>query len=308
MEGIALGTSDDDVDAIVINCDGSTFFSGADLEELEGGIKPPGLLEFINACEISRKPIIGALHGTVFGGGVVVAYACDYRIAANDTRFAMPEVALGLLPTFGGTQYLPRMLGIQGAMELIIDGVQWSSERALKEGLIDYIAKPEELNDRAAQLAGVLKSKRRTRDQTRHRIPSVVSSRLYEMRREHLRQSSMGFDAPMVCLEAMENGLALPLEEALRKEHEAFLGLLQSAQSKRLRSLFLAERKLRRSDFDRPKIEKALLAVGHSRAEIQQIAHHMIETRAVPNAQLLDALIVNLFNLPRHEPSWLDAI
>ena len=89
-EGVREGDADTSVQAIVVSCEGRTFFAGADLAELEHGLRQPGLLEFVTACEDTSKPVIAALHGTVFGGGVVVAYACDHRIAARCTRFAMP--------------------------------------------------------------------------------------------------------------------------------------------------------------------------------------------------------------------------
>lgn len=308
VEGIAQGTHDPDIAAIVVRCDGSTFFAGADLAELEHGIAPPGLDAFVAACEACPKPIVAALHGTTFGGGVVVAYACDYRIALPDTRFAMPEVSLGLLPTYGGTQYLPRLVGIECALELIVDGRQWSAARAHEAGLIDAIAEPDALEATAERLALGNPVKRPTRAGTRQRIAPAAAAALFDARRARAVHEAPGFIAPLACLDAMQAGLALPLPEALRLEHEAFLRLLDSEQSRRLRALFFAEREVRRGGFDRPAVECRLLAAGVSSDALARVARELLTERAVPNAAVLDALAVALFRLPRHAPSPLGGI
>lgn len=304
-DGVRAGAADPSVQAIVISCEGQTFFAGADLVELERGLQQPGLLELVKACEDSSKPVIAALHGTVFGGGVVVAYACDYRIAAEGTRFAMPEVGLGLLPTFGGTQYLPRLLGIEAALELVIDGAQWDADRALEAGLADAVVPLQRLliAAEAASLQGL--PKRRSRDERAHQGDPERLEEAFAARRRVLDAKAPDFEAPRTCLEVIERGLKEPLADALLHEHAAFLKLLGSAQSRRLRRLFFAERALRRGGFDRPAVEARLRAIGPKPGALLPASRELLREAAVPNAKTLDALLVELFGLARHQPSLI---
>jgi 3-hydroxyacyl-CoA dehydrogenase len=303
--GVRHGEAEPSIEAIVVCCEGRTFFAGADLAELEQGLRPPGLLEFVEACEESTKPVIAALHGTVFGGGVVVAYACDYRIAARGTRFAMPEVGLGLLPTFGGTQYLPRMVGVEAALQLIIDGAEWDTERALDAGLIDRVVPRDELLNAATAASGQGLLKRRARDGREHLRAPELQGQALALRRQFWNRTASDFKAPLMCLDVMEQGLQEPLADALVREHEAFLKLLSSAQSQRLRRLFFAERALRRGGFDRAAVEARLRAVGPQPAGLLLACRSLLREAAVPDPRVLDALLVAVFGLPRYQPSLI---
>ncbi len=307
-EGVREGDADSSVQAIVVSCEGRTFFAGADLVELEQGLRQPGLLEFVTACEDASKPVIAALHGAVFGGGVVVAYACDHRIAARGTRFAMPEVGLGLLPTFGGTQYLPRLLGIEAALELVIDGADWDTDRAMEAGLVDGVVPSDELLDAVDAAAQQGLPKRRVRDAQAHRREPGARAEAFAARRRFLDAMAPDFEAPRACLEVIERGLQQPLAAALLHEHEVFLKLLASAQSRRLRQLFFAERALRRGGFDRTAVEARLRAAGAHPAALLPASRALLQEAAVPDAKTLDALLVAVFGLPRHHPSLIDAL
>lgn len=230
--------------AIVLRCAGRTFFAGADLQELEGGFEPPGLLEFVDACAAAPQPVVAALHGTVFGGGVVMAYACDWRVAAHDARFAMPEVGLGLLPTFGGTQLLPRLVGVPAALELVLDGVQWDAATALRQGLVDEVVPAAELEAAALVAARRGLSKRPLREGKRHLEEPALAARALAVRRSAMEVAAT--EAQARCLAVMAEGLGLPLEQALALEHAAFLELLASPSSRLLRQRFFAERAQRR--------------------------------------------------------------
>jgi 3-hydroxyacyl-CoA dehydrogenase len=303
VDGVLQGNADPAVEAIVVYCEGATFFAGADLAELDRGLQAPGLLEFVAACEATPKPVIAALHGTVYGGGVVVAYACDHRIAAVGTRFAMPEVSLGLLPTFGGTVYLPRLLGVEAALQLVVDGDRWSSAQALAAGLIDHEVAPEHLLEQAALIARGGPGKRRVRDAQRHLEDATAAHAAFELRQHFLQLKAPGVEAGPRCLQVMRDGLQRCLQDALRHEHEAFLALLGSAQSRRLRRLFFAERSLRRGGFDRAAVEQRLHAAGRAGAPL--LARALLAEHAAPSAEVLDALLVALFELPRHAPSLI---
>lgn len=307
-EGVREGDADPSVKAIVVSCEGRTFFAGADLVELEQGLRKPGLLDFVTACEDASKPVIAALYGTVFGGGVVVAYACDHRIAARGTRFAMPEVGLGLLPTFGGTQYLPRLLGIEAALQLVIDGAEWDTDRAMEAGLVDHVVPCNELLEAADAASQQGLPKRRVRDARAHLREPIAQAEAFAARRRRLDAMAPDFEAAHKCLEVIESGLQEPLAAALLHEHEVFLKLLASAQSRRLRHLFFAERALRRGGFDRTAVEDRLRAVGPDPAALLPASRRLLEEAAVPDAKTLDALLVAVFGLPRHQPSLIDEL
>ena len=308
VEGVRQGDADPAVQAIVVNCDGRTFFSGADLAELGQGLQSPGLMEFVTACDETTKPVIAALHGTVFGGGVVVAYACDHRIAAAGTRFAMPEVGLGLLPTFGGTQYLPRLLGIEATLQLVIDGAEWSESRAFAAGLIDHVVPREDLLEAAEVAAKQGLPKRRVRDGHAHLRNACAGTMAFQRRRQALLSNAPDLEAPVVCLDVMQSGLRKPLGEALVQEHKAFLRLLESTQSRRLRHLFFAERTLRRCSFDRAAVEGRLRVGGAGSEKLLATARALLREGAVPDAETLDAFLVDIFGLERHARSLIDEL
>lgn len=256
-----------DVRAIVLRCAGRTFFAGADLQELDSGFEPPGLLEFVDACAAAPQPVVAALHGTVFGGGVVMAYACDWRVAAHDARFAMPEVALGLLPTFGGTQLLPRLVGVPAALELVLDGVQWDAAAALRHGLVDEVVPAANLGAAALAAARRMPPKRPVRRERRHLEEPARAAQALAVRRSRMEETlkvkgrteaeaglpaaaQAATEAQARCLAVMAEGLGLPLEQALALEHAAFLELLASPASRLLRQRFFAEREQRRAGPD----------------------------------------------------------
>lgn len=296
-------------DAIVIAAQGRTFFAGADLEELERGLASPGLLELIEAGDRTPLPIVAALHGSVYGGGLLVACAADRRIAAQGTRFAMPEVSLGLLPTFGGTVFLTRWLGVEAALSLIVDGAVWSTDDALRAGLIDAVVSAGSLEAQAQVMAEHRPTKRRMRNASRHRddAPHTVAD-AFARRRARLAADAPDFEACSVCLDVMERGLGLPLHDALAAEHRAFLQLLDSSQSRRLRRLFFAERRLRRGGAAIAPIAARISAVGADAPALQALALDVLASGCAPDAEWLDALIVDTLGLPRYRASLIEPL
>ena len=138
-DGMARALADDEASAIVIHCAGRTFIAGADITEFATGIKEPGLHEVLDILDNSSKPLIAAIHGTALGGGLETALCCHFRVATADARFGVPEVNLGLLPGGGGTQRLPRVLGVEKALEMVTSGKPIGAEEALAGGLIERI-------------------------------------------------------------------------------------------------------------------------------------------------------------------------
>lgn len=302
-EGVVEGSVDPSVHAIVIACDGASFFVGADLYELRTGLQPPGLDVLTRACEATEKPIVSAMHARALGGGVVVALATDVRIAARGTVFAMPEVELGLLPTFGGTQYVSRLIGVPAALDLIADGRRLDTEEALALGLVDLVVPETGLRDAAQALAESQPRKRRVRDEAGHALDSTTLARLCDLKRMQLSSRCPGFAAPLACVDVMQRGLGLPLEEALRLEHDVFEQLLGSAQSRRLRTLFFAERRLRRCAFDRSVVQQEILAAGRSSETLAALGRTLVARSVLPDLDVFDALVVEVLGLARYRTS-----
>ena len=152
-DSICSAAADDAVQAIVLLCAGRTFFAGADINEFGKPFADPDLAAVIAAIEDAPKPVIAAIHGTALGGGLEVALACHYRVAVPDARLGLPEVHLGLLPGGGGTQRLPRLVGVEAALDLITSGRQVTAPQALSLGLLDSLMEGEDLRADAGAFA-----------------------------------------------------------------------------------------------------------------------------------------------------------
>src|SRR3984893_722004 len=142
-EALRQTAEDAAVKGVVIACAGRTFFAGADITEFGKPPQAPGLQDFIATMEAMQKPVAAALPGTALGGGFELALACHYRVAVADARVGLPEVKLGLLPGAGGTQRLPRLIGPEKALKMIVTGEPIGASEALADGIIDEIAEGE---------------------------------------------------------------------------------------------------------------------------------------------------------------------
>ncbi len=229
--------------AIVLICAGRTFIAGADITEFGKPLKEPGLTAVIEAIENSPKPVIAAIHGTALGGGLELALACHYRVAAADARLGLPEVKLGILPGAGGTQRLPRVVGVPLALDMITGGEPIGASRAHETGLVDEIAAGEL---RAAAVAFAQKALRdglplkRIRDMNDKL--AVAEPDFFRNYRSALARRKRGVEAPQACVDAVEAAATLPFEQGLLRERELFVKLLGGAQSKAQRYVFFAER------------------------------------------------------------------
>src|ERR1700733_2147185 len=139
IDGLAKLAEDPEIKVGVLACEGRTFMAGADITEFGKPPLSPGLHEAINTVENSVKPIVAAIHGTAFGGGLEVALACHYRVAVASAKVGLPEVKLGLLPGAGGTQRLPRLVGVEAALGIIVSGDPVAATPAAESGVIDKI-------------------------------------------------------------------------------------------------------------------------------------------------------------------------
>jgi 3-hydroxyacyl-CoA dehydrogenase len=238
-QALAEAIADAEVEAIVIACRGRTFFAGADITEFDKPRVGLWLPELCDRIEASPKPVVAAIHGTALGGGLEVALACHYRIAVGSAKLGLPEVKLGLLPGAGGTQRLPRLVGIGAALRIAALGSPISASEALELKLIDRQAAEGSLNEEAAALARELAAVRPLPRTSERRVapdPGAVSA----FRKEHARKL-LGFEAPDAVIRAIEAS-TLPFGEGRVIEHTEFERLLAGSQSAALRYLFFAER------------------------------------------------------------------
>ncbi|HEY0614655.1 MAG TPA: 3-hydroxyacyl-CoA dehydrogenase NAD-binding domain-containing protein, partial [Candidatus Elarobacter sp.] len=238
LEALAAAQAEPSVTAVVLAGANGTFSGGADMKGF--GVSPPprpNARDLIDALERSAKPVVAAIEGVAMGGGLEVALACDYRIAAPAARLGVPEIKRGLLPGAGGTQRLPRLVGTAAALELILGGEPLAAERAKAIGLVDAVeARPVEA---AAALARTIAA------QPRRRISATAAARdegALAAARGRAPSEARGGLAEHRAIACVEDAAALPFEDGLARERERFVELLGSEQSKARIHLFFAER------------------------------------------------------------------
>lgn len=241
LDAIEQAEHSADVKAIVITGAGRLFCAGADIREQGGEPKEPLLPAVLNRIEQSNKPVVAAIFGVAAGGGLELALACHWRIAAVGTRVGLPEVTLGIVPGAGGTQRLPRLIGAERALDMITQGDLRPVERVSRIGLIDMVVPEKGLLDAAIEFAretsALQISARRTCDQGVVGDKQIIHTFL-----ERMKPRWRGLDAPFAASELISLSLETPCEEGLKKEREVFLRLQTSDKAKALRHCFFAER------------------------------------------------------------------
>jgi 3-hydroxyacyl-CoA dehydrogenase len=242
-DGIKIASKDEEIKAVVIICQGRTFCAGADIKEFGQPPKQPVLgkvLEIMDACP---KPIIVAIHGTALGGGLEMAMTCHYRIAVHSALFGLPEVKLGLLPGAGGTQRLPRIVGIEKALKMITTGNPIGSQDALVTGLIDVMIE-DDLQIRALAFAKKVVVEKRPLPRICEQNEKVESVRktlgIFDKFRKTMTRKNRGFKAPEACIKALEASVKLPFDEGLKVERQLFEELRSGSQSEAQRYCFFA--------------------------------------------------------------------
>ena len=244
LAAIQQAESRDDVQATLLICKGATYIAGADIREF--GQKPQGasLFELHDALEAAQKPLVSAIHGTAFGGGLETALCCHFRVAVASAKFGLPEVKLGLLPGAGGTQRLPRRIGVQEALQMMVSGSPIDAQRALKNGLIDEIVE-DLLTDSLSFTKRVLEGKtplRKVRDIEEHLEEAKSDPELFNRFRKSIARKARGFVAPEAIIRCVEDSLSHTFDEAIQKERERFMELVKSPESEAQRYYFFAER------------------------------------------------------------------
>ena len=250
-QGLAEGMTqavDGGASAVVLICEGRTFIAGADISEFGGEARGPSLPDTQAAMENAPVPVTAAIHGTALGGGLEVALCAHYRVALASAKFGLPEVNLGLLPGAGGTQRLPRLVGVPKALEMMTSGRHIDSTEAVEGGLVDEIVHggPGDLRTAAIAFAhravadGLPLKKVRDRDDkvAEHR----GDTQLFADFRASIAHKTRGFLAPEYNIRCIEAAANLPFDEGMKVERKLFMELMTGAQSAAQRYYFFAER------------------------------------------------------------------
>lgn len=239
----ALAEARDDSSRIVlILCAGRTYVAGADITEFGKPPREPHLPDVLNTLEDFPKPIATLLHGTALGGGLELAMACHYRAAAADARLGLPEVTLGLLPGAGGTQRLPRLVGAQQSLDMILGGKPVRAPQALASGLIDQLLEGDLHTAGLAWATSLADHDVPPRATRAMQSPQPEDADLFHARRLKIAGKTRGQIAPGHIIDLVELALQVPLEDGLREERKRFLVCRDSPQSAALRHAFFAER------------------------------------------------------------------
>ena len=244
--------ADPAIKAIVLTGAGKAFSGGADIREFNSvkAMQEPILLSVILAVEHSQKPVVAAVHSVAMGGGLELALGCHYRVGAPGCKVALPEVKLGLIPGAGGTVRLPRVLGVEAALNMIVSGEPVNSELLAQlpgQKLFDQLSKsPESLLDEAVALARQVAAKHADGSP----LPLVRNlpckhkdgDAYFQFARNMVKGMAKNFPAPLKCVDAVENATRMKFDDALAKEREIFINLMQTPECKALRHIFAAER------------------------------------------------------------------
>ncbi|MGU7780424.1 3-hydroxyacyl-CoA dehydrogenase NAD-binding domain-containing protein [Burkholderia sp. PU8-34] len=244
MEGLDRAAQDPAVTAIVLTGAGRAFSGGADITEFNTpkALQEPTLHTVIRAVEASVKPVVAAIHSVAMGGGLELALGAHYRIAAPGAQIALPEVKLGLLPGAGGTQRLPRAVGLETALNMIVSGVPVPSEQLATSGLFDEMAEGDLLDAAVAfaRNAGAQAGPHpRVRDR---RIVHENAAGFIQFARNSAKAAAPNFPAPHKCIDAIEAGVLNGFDKGSVAEREGFVALMMTPESRALRHAFFGER------------------------------------------------------------------
>jgi len=245
MDGVAKAQDEAGVAAIVVICEGRTFIAGADITEFARGPKEPGLHAVLEKMDNSSKPIVAAIHGTALGGGLETALCCNYRVATADAKCGLPEVNLGLLPGAGGTQRLPRAIGVEKALEMVTTGKPISALESHKLGLIDQIVEGDlraEAIAYAAQMGALDTAHPRVRDSEDKLQSARDNPMIFEMARSMIAKRARNFLAPEYNIRCIEAAVNEPFEQGQLTEAKLFMELMSGPQSRAQQYFFFSER------------------------------------------------------------------
>ena len=266
-KGITEARNDDEIEAIVIICEGRTFIAGADISEFGKEPKGPSLFEVQEFIEDSNKPVIAAIHGTALGGGLEVALTCHYRIAVPSAKCGLPEVNLGLLPGAGGTQRLPRVVGVEKALQMVTSGQHVPAKQCLEMGLVDEISNEDSLKEDSINFAKKIVSENRPLVKISEMNDKVEAARgnenIFKDFRKSIAKRARGFLAPEYNIQCIEAAVNKPFNEGKDIETKLFMELITGNQSAAQRYIFFAQRQVTKIPDIEPDTEiKPFASVG----------------------------------------------
>ncbi|MBU6471632.1 MAG: enoyl-CoA hydratase/isomerase family protein, partial [Alphaproteobacteria bacterium] len=243
-QAIADGTAK----AIVLICAGKTFIAGADISEFGKPMTGTSLFDLEQIIENAPKPVVAAIHGTALGGGLEVALCAHYRVAVPSAKCGLPEVNIGLLPGAGGTQRLPRIVGVEAALDMVTSGKHVNAKKCLETGLIDTLAPEDGLRATAIEFAKTVVAENRPLKKVRENNAKVEAARgkpeiFAEFRKTNARRFR-GFLAPEYNIRCIEAAVNLPFDDGLKAERKMFMELMTGPQSAAQRYVFFAERQV----------------------------------------------------------------
>ena len=248
VEGLNRANADAAVTSVVITGAGGAFSGGADIKEFgtDKSMQEPNLLSVINAIENSTKPVVAAVHSVAMGGGLELALGCHYRIAAPGCAIALPEVKLGLLPGAGGTQRLPRVIGVEAALNLIVSGEAIKSEMIAAvpgQKLFDNMAaSAESLPAEALAFAQSVADVRPLPLVRNLPCKHPQGEAYFQFARNMVKGMSKNYPAPVKCVDAVEAATKRKFADGMLVERDLFINLMWTPESRALRHLFMAER------------------------------------------------------------------
>ncbi|MEW6347970.1 MAG: 3-hydroxyacyl-CoA dehydrogenase NAD-binding domain-containing protein [Thermodesulfobacteriota bacterium] len=255
VEAIARAFEDSDVKGIVLTGTGKNFIAGADLTEIYKATEKESLVRkveamsgFLNRIELGSKPVIAAINGNALGGGLEIAMACHYRVASKGVELGQPEVKVGLIPGAGGTQRLPRLIGLPNALEMMTVGNPIDADKALSRKLVDEVVAVEDLVQASVAAAarfasGALSLERRRTRNRYNRLPSAAELKAMSNGAKFMAMSkAKGYLAPFKVIEAVEKGLSFDIEADIRREGDLFGDCAVSDVAKNLIGIFLNTR------------------------------------------------------------------
>ena len=242
-DGLERAQADAAVKAIVITGAGKAFSGGADIREFGSprALAEPNLLTVIRLLEDCRKPVVAAIHSVCMGGGLELALGCHYRVATAGAQIALPEVKLGLLPGAGGTQRLPRVVGLETALNMIVRGDALRSEALAGTALFDRMIEGDLMTGALAFAREVAATGQRPRVRDR-KVEHANAEAFLQFARNTVKAVAGQYPAPQACVEAVAASVSTPFDAAMKRERELFLSLMTTPESKALRHLFFAER------------------------------------------------------------------
>ena len=244
LAGVDRALGDPSIQAIVLIGQDKNFSGGADIKEFDSplALAEPNLLTVIAAIEGSHKPVVAAIAGACMGGGLELALGCHFRIAVTDAQIALPEVKLGLLPGAGGTQRLPRLIGVETALNMIVSGNTVPAQMLAGSGLFDQVV-ASDLHGAALSFARQVVSEqrplKRARDQT---VDYANADAFFQFARNSVKAIAGPFPAPARCIDVVAASLGKSFDEGMGMERKAFIELMHTAESRALRHAFLGER------------------------------------------------------------------